>query len=170
MPTIPVQVSAAEAEEIVCARLPVAGPVKARLLHHPYSGLVYRVEQSALGRRLTLHVHTLVDLCSGAAAVCTPWPQLMEDPGAESIQGPNPVLTSAAAEDQARQCVVRTLLHRRFSLRHPRIELVQQCSVMGKPNWLVTIEGNRHFGVLVDGLSGIYHTVPLPRPAADRAS
>lgn len=167
MVTIPAQLSAEDATEIVRARVPDVGTIQARLLHHPFTGSVHRVQHTALGRRMVLSVHTMVDLCSGAASVCAPWPEPLAVFPAEEIHGPEPVRRAADVEDQARQCVVRTLMHRRFSLCRPQVELTARIDVLGKPNWLVTVEG-QNFAVLVDGLSGIHHTVSLPaRPCTE---
>jgi hypothetical protein len=161
MVTIPAQISAEDATEVVRARMPGVGAIRARLLHHPFSASVYRVQHSAIGRRMVLNVHTMVDLCSGAASVCAPWPEPLSRFPAEDVHGPDPILTAADVEDQARQCVVRTLMHRRFSLCQPQVDLTARIDVLGKPNWLVTLEGE-DFAILVDGLSGIHHTVSMP--------
>lgn len=158
---LPAQLGRAEAESRVLAHLPGWRCVSARLLHHPYAGFVFGIEQRAAGRRLRGEMHVLVDLRSGATATSDPWPAPVAA-GDVRPDGPEPVVDPGDARHSARQCVVRTVLHRRLSLRQPRIDLLTSLVPLYKPNWLLSLRADRSpepVTILVDALTGGYHVV-----------
>lgn len=162
---LPVRVDAEEAQKRVLGYLPGARCLSSRLLHHPYAGFVFHAEQRAFGTAMSAEICMLVDLRSGSVATSDPWPSpVCLETGAHP-SGPGPRLDEAEAGRQARHGVVRTLLHKRLSLRRPRIRLSTSVAPLYKPNWLLALRTQARdetVGVLVDALTGNYHTVDIP--------
>lgn len=161
---IPPQLDRAKAERLVLARAPAASCMSVRAVHHPYAGFIFAVEQLALGTTLRTQVPTMVNLRNSSAATCDRWPAV--EPAGPDVVGPLPLFDDQAAEQQARQCVVRALLHRRFPLAQPTIEVVARYVPLHKPNWLVRLRlDGAATDVLVDGITGAYHVVTSRRTA-----
>lgn len=157
---LPVAVDRDEARRLVLARIPTADIVSATLLHHPYAGFLFDVVQSPIGARMEGKAYTMVDLCSGSTALCDPWPDLVGIPPEVKLAGPAPTVSEKGLDRQAQQYVIRALIHRRLSLHHPTVTLVARVAPLYKPNWLLAVRtDDNSFGVLVDALSGLYHTL-----------
>lgn len=162
---LPARVDAEEAQKRVLDHLPGARYLSSRLLHHPYAGFVFDAEQQAFGKAMHAEVRMLVDLRSGSVATSDPWPSPVFLETGAHLSGPGPRLDEAEASRQARHGVVRTLLHKRLSLRRPRIRLSTSIAPLYKPNWLLALRTEARdetVGVLVDALTGNYHTVDTP--------
>lgn len=163
MPALVAQVEADEATQIVLGRMATVDDVVAtQLIYHPYAGVGYVVDRTTLGQRRPLSVHTMVDLRNGAPAICEAWPELAQGVDDCEIPGPSPIVDARTARRQSRHCVLRALLKRKFSLRHPALVEVDYVSPLYKPNWILDLRINdqdRRVRVLVDGLNGGYHVV-----------
>lgn len=159
---IPAGLTSDQAKNIVMSRAVGAVCTHTRLVHHPYAGFVYKVEQRVFRRRLEGIAHVLVDLATGSTGTSDPWPHPLQLDPHEEIEAIEPTIAMAESEDRARQCVVRTALHRRRALLPMDLELVGKTPLLYKPNWLINVELPKNQGsieVLVDALNSGYHVV-----------
>ncbi len=161
---LPAVLSKNTAESLLVKRAPGSTCVDTRLVHHPYAGFVYVVEQRVFGSRLRGIAHVLVDLATGATATSDPWLDPKGVAAGEDIETlVEPNVTHAEAQVNARQCAVRTALHRRRALIPLDVELTDSYAVLLKPNWLVQLvlpNAGGRVDVLVDALNGGYHLMP----------
>ncbi|WP_104191810.1 hypothetical protein [Cryobacterium sp. Y82] len=160
---IPSGISRNRAIRLVLNRAPDLVCTNARMVHHPYAGYIYAVQQRAFGRSLHGVAHILVDRCSGGTSTSDPWPDpVLLEPG-ETLDAVPATISEEHAEDGARQCAVRTALHRRRALIPIEVTSVSSAPLLYKPNWLLDLQLPADGGtvkVLVDALTGAYHLVP----------
>jgi len=161
---LPEVLSKNAAESLLLRRAPGSTCIDTRLVHHPYAGFVYFVEQQAFGSRLRGIAHVLVDLATGATATSDPWLDPQGVAAGEEIETlVEPNINHVEAQINARQCAVRTALHRRRALIPLDVELTSSYAVLLKPNWLVQLalpDAGGRVDVLVDALNGGYHLMP----------
>lgn len=158
-----------EASAILESAAPVSAGVERRLFY-PFHWFLLRCSTRTLLGRSAVRVSCLVDGRTGLCATTDPF-ELVE----LRISG-NDVLDTKLPELDGRRVAERYVAYivrgRRKALVRPELELLDGALVY-KPFWVVccTEGGATPFHVLVDGVTGRFHPLPVPpRAVNSRAS